>query len=564
MAREERIGSPYKDLVFRTAGNIRVLVGDKYYSLGYSDTESSDKDNNKDKVLEKDIIVASSIEDYKNGVIEYPGDNKIIFIPGDSIYYTSGDNYYSFLESSTTEGNSTNTLNNIFDKTIYLNGNPPLVLGNNSLIKGLNAEYLEGHSYYEFLKKGDDIDFETISTSDGKFTVVDGKLTVDSIESKSIVTDSVSFNTVIGTISIGGSISIAEWSEWQGSKYIPYSYSVINEVYSLYISGGITTELSFIDLAKTLLNVENSDYNWELPGDNVDTFIQSLVTSDIIFKPKDVDTQWKTVLLNNGDSLYDYFSKKIYFGNPLDGSAFILTISQGTCIPGDTFSIEVNQEVDETRVDPINISAIVTYVGETEVCISTDFTSQALDEAQEVTNSYNISIYDEYGAELVLYTTNIKKYEFPDLEDPNYGYNLFDTTSLSGKSGIIGNLSGITDSFLGDLSGYGLYTGNANLVNPKIIVANTEPYIKLTNLDTSYIGKTSTGAPFLEVLTDGQGVIITHGFKLWPNGIFETAAIKIYSDGQVDIGDKSGDLIVEEDGTVKLIEHGKTKSSKSI
>jgi hypothetical protein len=153
-------------------------------------------------------------------------------------------------------------------------------------------------------------------------------------------------------------------------------------------------------------------------------------------------------------------------------------------------------------------------VGETEVCISTDFTSQALDEAQEVTNSYNISIYDEYGAELVLYTTNIKKYEFPDLEDPNYGYNLFDTTSLSGKSGIIGNLSGITDSFLGDLSGYGLYTGNANLVNPKIIVANTEPYIKLTNLDTSYIGKTSTGAPFLEVLTDGQGVIITHGFKL--------------------------------------------------
>lgn len=83
-------------------------------------------------------------------------------------------------------------------------------------------------------------------------------------------------------------------------------------------------------------------------------------------------------------------------------------------------------------------------------------------------------------------------------------------------------------------------------------------------METSFLGKTSTGAPFLEILTDGQGVIRTHGFKLWPNGIFETAAIKIYSDGQVDIGDKSGDLIVEDDGTVKLIEHGKTNSSKSI
>jgi hypothetical protein len=46
------------------------------------------------------------------------------------------------------------------------------------------------------------------------------------------------------------------------------------------------------------------------------------------------------------------------------------------------------------------------------------------------------------------------------------------------------------------------------------VISNTDPYIKLTNLETSFLGKTSTGAPFLEILTDGQGVIRTHGFKL--------------------------------------------------
>lgn len=564
MAKEERIGSPYKDLVFRTAGNIRVLVGDKYYTLGYNETKNSDRDEDSTKITEKDIIVASSIDDYRNGNIEYPGDKKIIFVPGDSIYYTLDNNYYSFSEVGSESNNST-TLSNIFDDTIYLNGNPPLVISNIGLIKGLNAQYLEGHSYYEFLKKDDRLDIDSISTSDGKFVVEDGKLTVDNIEATSIKTDVVSFNTVVGTINIGGGIAITEWNEWEGSKYIPYSYSVISDVYSLYNQGLIQTELSFLDLAKLLFTVENSTYNWELPSDNADLFLQELVTSEIIFKPQNIEEQWKSISLTSGGSLYNYFSKKIYFGDPLEGSVFRLTISDGTCVPGDIFNIEVYKGDDVvTREAPLTISSIVTYVGEGEICLSTNFTSQTLQEAQEVSEPYNISIIDEYGEELILYTTTISRYEFPDLEDPNYGYNLFEITSLSSKSGVIGNLSGITDSAFGELSGYGLYTGNAYLNNPKIVISNTNPYIKLTNLETSFLGKTSTGAPFLEILTDGQGVIRTHGFKLWPNGIFETAAIKIYSDGQVDIGDKSGDLIVEDDGTVKLIEHGKTNSSKSI
>ena len=46
MAKEERIGNPYKNLVFRTSGNIRVLVGDKYYTLKYDTENADDKSSN--------------------------------------------------------------------------------------------------------------------------------------------------------------------------------------------------------------------------------------------------------------------------------------------------------------------------------------------------------------------------------------------------------------------------------------------------------------------------------------------------------------------------------------
>ena len=43
MAREEIVGSSSRNLVFKTAGSIRVLVGDKYYDFNFSSNGSSNK-----------------------------------------------------------------------------------------------------------------------------------------------------------------------------------------------------------------------------------------------------------------------------------------------------------------------------------------------------------------------------------------------------------------------------------------------------------------------------------------------------------------------------------------
>ena len=82
MAKEERIGNPNRNLVLRTSGSIKVLVGDKYYSLKYSNSE--EEEDTETKTENEFIISQDPIDFYLTGQLAYPGDNKVIFV-GDCV-----------------------------------------------------------------------------------------------------------------------------------------------------------------------------------------------------------------------------------------------------------------------------------------------------------------------------------------------------------------------------------------------------------------------------------------------------------------------------------------------
>ena len=85
--RDELIGNSRRNLVLKTAGIIRVLVGDKYYNIDFRSEKEEQED--KDEEITSNFIIANNINGYKNGIIDYPGDGKIIFTLDGEIYYTN-------------------------------------------------------------------------------------------------------------------------------------------------------------------------------------------------------------------------------------------------------------------------------------------------------------------------------------------------------------------------------------------------------------------------------------------------------------------------------------------
>ena len=258
MAKEERIGNPYKNLVFRTSGNIRVLVGDKYYTLKYDTENADDKSSN---AAESNFIIAEEgMGPYLSGELEYPGDSKIIFAPGDNIYYTDNEMYLPFDKEEDTEGPSISTTNT-FNDTVIFNGNPAFVInGDNTRINNLNAEYLDGYFASDFIKKDDALEFESISTSDGQFKVDSGNITASSISVIDGSVENLSFQNLIGNIQIGSSIKINSFIEFLNSKFISYNVDILSIIYNLFVENEINTSDNFYSLANNLFEAVNSDY----------------------------------------------------------------------------------------------------------------------------------------------------------------------------------------------------------------------------------------------------------------------------------------------------------------
>lgn len=177
MAREEIVGSSSRNLVFKTAGSIRVLVGDKYYDFNFSSNGSS----NKEDESEDRILVVDDIESYLIGEIDYPGDKIIIFTMDGSIYVTNDGEYIPYVEGDGSSGDS-----NTFIDTVSFINKIPFSVSSNSLIKNLNANYLNGLDSNHFVQRNGDADltrisFDTIRSNDGKFRFFNGELYYDGL-----------------------------------------------------------------------------------------------------------------------------------------------------------------------------------------------------------------------------------------------------------------------------------------------------------------------------------------------------------------------------------------------
>lgn len=579
MAKEERIGNPYKNLVFRTSGNIKVLVGDKYYTLKYDTENADDKSSN---AAESNFIIAEEgMGPYLSGELEYPGDSKIIFAPGDNIYYTDNEMYLPFDKEEDTEGPSISTTNT-FNDTVIFNGNPAFVInGDNTRINNLNAEYLDGYFASDFIKKTDKLEFESISTSDRNFKVEDGNIIARSISVTNGNIKNLSFQNLIGNIQIGSNVKVINFSEFLNSKLISYNVDIFTIIHNLFNQSEIITEDDFYTLASNLFEIINSNYNW------TPETVEYMDNSGIVFKPKNLDT-WKTIQTKSQGSLYDILSKIIYLETipaKYNGTGYTIEFSLGTLEIGTefTFSAEniiykdkngniVNNictsEYETEESNTVVVNAIVTSVSESTISIVTDLQTYSFKNSHiETSEDYSIINNNEE----VIGTYNLSDYTVnEDLSCiPDYYINL---DVIGNSIGAIGNLSGITDSIFGELTGNGIYCPeNCTLINPNIAwpflkISNTLAEVKvqdqlwitinrdLGKIETESYLIDSTGLIKTKSATfNVDGSLETKAFTISVDGDFETKAIVINSDGTVTIGDKSGTLQVDEDGILKLI-----------
>lgn len=578
MAKEERIGNPYKNLVFRTSGNIRVLVGDKYYTLKYDTENADDKSSN---AAESNFIIAEEgMGPYLSGELEYPGDLKIIFAPGDNIYYTDNEMYLPFDKEEDTEGPSVSTTNT-FNDTVIFNGNPAFVInGENTKIINLNAEYLDGYSSLDFMKRNDKMEFESISTSDGQFSVNDGKLVVNSISAVDGNIENISFKNLIGSISIGSNVKVSSFSEFLNSKFIDYDVDLLSIIYDLFIQDEINTTEDFYILASKLFEIINSDYIW------TPETVEYIIGSDIIFKPKDLEV-WKTITTKSQGTLYDILSKIIYLEaipTKYNGTAYTIEFTTGGLDLGTEFVFEVKNitykdengniitnicdiEPTTSETSTIIVNAIVTSTNKHTISILTDLQTYSFKNSQTSTIKEDI-VKDEK----IIGTYNVSSYII-NLAELNYVSDYIVDLDVIGNSiGAIGNLSGITDSIFGELTGNGIYCPeNCTLINPNIAwpflkISNTLAEVKIQEQSWITINKSLGKIETESYLIDSTGLIKTKSatfnidgsletkaFTISVDGDFETKAIVINSDGTVTIGDKSGTLQVDEDGILKLI-----------
>lgn len=539
MAREEKVGNPYKELVLRTSGTIKVLVGDKYYTLNYNNKEEETKDESTDeqKVSGQLIVATNGIEEYLNGSLEYPGDNVIIFVPGDQIYYTINGEYSPFLSSQSQASTQSNFTQTTFNDTVIFNNITPFIINNSTgVIKNLNAQYLNGYLASDFLKKSDTMVFKSIKTSDELCTIDKGILTIPTIKATTINANTLAVDNITSSLSIGNTVIINGITDYKEGKYINNTTNLLSEIYNLFINNEINSELSFIDLSKSLLTIVNSTYNWEYIED---AYLPQLLNSGILFKVTNIDL-WKSITLKDSEeSLYDSILKYgIYedIEESFNGALFSADITSGDLNLNDIIYFNLGEASTAKTID-FEYKGIITYKKGNYIEFKSNFQTESWINSEVIDKIVNI--IDNLGNSVLSFTVQDQSY--PDVKE-------YEVLTLNINNGIIGDLNNISDPVFGQLSGYGVYSnGNCILINPSIAIKNN---IRLSE-DNSYIGNINN-EKWISI-SDNKCIIQTPGYTIDSDGYIKTNAFTINPDGTLTVGNITGTLQVAEDGTIKLI-----------
>lgn len=605
MAKEEIIGSPRRNLVFETSGVIRVKVGDKYYKLNYDKETTDDED---EESIESKIIIVDDILLYETGQYEYPGDRKIIFALNGGIYYTLDNSYFSFSDSQNSDASLEGNI--IFDNTVIFNGTPPFKLSSSEVISNLNAQFIDGHSWNDIqaLLNKQNISFNTLETTDGKFIAEDGKVTCNTVVCSNANIKKLSFETLSGNISIGGNISVtASELDIDGNLY-DLGINILQLLYKLYSVKGInTSKTTFVEFAKDFVKSVNTNYNWQTPSTYTNyqfDFDRQLLSESFYWEPINIES-WKdisciplsvadtyyidpeeitedTEITENAENiarssnLYNEIMTKIYIipkesKSTFNGIVLKLSIDSGFVVPGTEGELIINEykkdEVNEA--ESTSAKFVVTGINNNELYIHTTYISNKASFLSLDSESVDLYAYVENTEEMELdsddekesfITINTQYYSEPE-ENSEY-YNIIldiNPESINFKqtsTTVIGNLSVISDSILNP-SGVGIYSNNCYLNNPTIsLYDNAEQinYLKLAPNGTSFIGTETNGQKWITIYPNGWGQLYRQ--KMYSldnyNDKVSLGPIVVNTDGSATIGTGETQITISASGEVKV------------
>lgn len=523
-SRDELIGNSRRNLVLKTAGIIRVLVGDKYYNIDFRSEKEEQED--KDEEITSNFIIANNINGYKNGIIDYPGDGKIIFTLDGGIYYTKKYKYneYDFSNSLIKESEA-----NDFDNTVNFNAKIPFAVKNSNLIQNLNAQYINGKTSDDFITKShnislDNLTVKSISSDDGLFSYNDGILNIPNHE----------INSISNKVTLGD-VKIISVKELEYSKVLPYKNDLLFDV----LDAIWDIEDKDFTLISELLNVVNSDdldlsllsglskdkqYDALSNLNNIYFTINrngdwdSYDSLKIIFNKyvKEIDDHKASFELSVSNS--SYFNIYQTFTANIDITAYKSedgSIIYNSCLAGDDY-----EEIIESRV----INCVVTSVSDNYISITTDYESKLYSLQEEITESGSF-LGKDYK-----YTIYVEPYEESDNYEKYNCLSGFDIKDFNIKSGIIGDLSGeVFDGI--NLSGFGL------MIKDNVYISN--PYIRnniiYKSLDQEYT---------LEIPEIRDYSILSNGNKVnLPDSELNGLLISIYANDDINLN--NGDVILK-------------------
>lgn len=494
---DHAIGSSKRNLVLKTAGSIRVLVGDKYYTLNFKNEneESSENDSSEstidDEVVDLDsvndsyesVIVVSSKDYYDNN--NYPGDGKVIFTLDGGMYYTSNGVLNKYISDVKID------LPKEFNDTISFNNPVPFKINSNNLIQNLNSRFLEGYSSSDFMKNGSTIKInnlivDNIESNDGNFYYKDGEYSI-----KPFVPELFFINN---KVKIGNGVNIISSQEIEYSKGLPHENSLLedflNVIESFYLSEGYTPYYYFTNLFGYDDSLDLTPISKYSEYKQIEAISKM---SDILLYKKDSQL-WNNEVILDGEkySLKDIGNNVVNISNlPYKKASYILTVDSTDHLNiydefkikiTEYFRTDINNNVDSScysentylNSKDIEANCIITKIDRlnNKISITTDYESYI----------YNSSTLNNYEFK---YEGEIYKYKSYDIEDQECIKSDINIQYINSGDSIIGNLSGESlDEFEDDLSGYGLImNGNTYLYYPYINTAD----IQKSNIKSSEI-----------------------------------------------------------------------------
>lgn len=485
--RDELIGNSRRNLVLKTAGIIRVLVGDKYYNIDFRSEKEEQED--KDNEITSNFIIAKNINGYENGIIEYPGDGKIIFTLDGGIYYTKNDKYNKY---SAEVARSNNSIASDFNNTINFKASIPFVVNSNTLINNLNAQYLNGKTENDFILRGSNIRLnnliiDNIESSDGSFSYKNGEFTFPG--------EDFVLKNISEAVTIGG-FNIKSITELEYSKILPYENNLIDDIieailsndkYDFSIIGDILNIHNSDDIDLSLLNnyskddqleyINNvKDYLYFSPKDSIfwNEFSDIL---DNVSNINDLSFHKASYVLDldsaSGIKVYDRFNAKVSRERYKDASGNII---YNSC-DGDYYDNEI-----------IDVQCIVTKVSDNRISITTDYESKLYKYQYKIEDSSTFC-----GTSFSFYDNIIPNDESSDYEI----YNCLGLDELYDIDISYDNIIGLLDGQIvngEEVNGYGLiirnnsYLLNSDIYSSDITDSNiNKSDIYSSNIDNSEI-----------------------------------------------------------------------------